>query len=176
MYTLFSILFVISVIGIFKPKLFINLFKKQKELKKIRVIFICLSVIFLAISGSLMPETVNNTKETTATIQPKTDEEKRMDVVNNLKSHEIEAEVFVQNQVEGLLKAPSTAKFNLSEREEVESATGTAYIIVFGTVDSQNSFGAMLRSSIYAKLDYTNGKGGEIVSLKIDGKEYYKKY
>ena len=169
MSTLIFILFLVSIVGIIKPKLFIKLFKKQKDLKKIRLSFVSLALILFSIGIFLIGSDVDN-----KTTQPQTDEEKRIALVNILKDREIDAESLVRLNVEDLLKAPSTAKFNLNEREEVESATGTAYIIVFGTVDSQNSFGAMLRSNIYAKLDYTNGKNGELVSLKIDDKEFVK--
>jgi hypothetical protein len=47
------------------------------------------------------------------------------------------------------LKAPSTATIKLESKESIDHKT----IYVTGFVDSQNSFGAMLRSNVYAKFD-----------------------
>lgn len=65
-----------------------------------------------------------------------------------------------EDLVSGQLKAPATAKFN-------STATGNGTWTVKGTVDSENSFGAMLRAdyqctviiegdSIKRRLDYLN--------------------
>ncbi|SDG21058.1 hypothetical protein [Microbacterium sp. 77mftsu3.1] len=45
-----------------------------------------------------------------------------------------------ENRIERLLKSPSTARFN-------SSASGSGTLKVTGTVDSENGFGAMIRSS-----------------------------
>ncbi|QPZ39683.1 hypothetical protein [Paramicrobacterium chengjingii] len=50
-----------------------------------------------------------------------------------------EAINYCEDKVRGELKAPSTAEFD-------SSATGSGTYTVTGTVDSQNSFGAMMRS------------------------------
>lgn len=50
------------------------------------------------------------------------------------------------------LKAPSSAKFN-SDIESVKQVDESTFIIN-GWVDSQNSFGAMLRNTYHCKLKY----------------------
>ena len=42
---------------------------------------------------------------------------------------------------------------------------------VNGYVDSQNSFGAMIRSQWEVQLDYRDGKGGAVKSVLFDGKK-----
>ncbi len=67
------------------------------------------------------------------------------------------------------MKAPSTAKFSnvkayeLSDQKDIWA--------VNGYVDSQNSFGAMIRSSWEVQLDYRDGKGGTVKSILLDGKK-----
>lgn len=53
---------------------------------------------------------------------------------------QFEAKTACENQVKDRLKSPSTAKFN-------SDVTGVGPFTVTGTVDSENSFGATLRSS-----------------------------
>jgi hypothetical protein len=78
--------------------------------------------------------------------------------------------VFAEENIENILKSPSTAKFvdvrayELSNQKDVWA--------VNGYVDSQNSFGAMIRSQWEVQLDYRNGKGGIVKSILFDGKEY----
>ena len=77
--------------------------------------------------------------------------------------------VFAEQVIEGILKAPSTAKFvdvrayELSNLKDVWA--------VNGYVDSQNSFGAMIRSQWEVQLDYRDGKGGTVKSVLFDGKK-----
>lgn len=59
--------------------------------------------------------------------------------------------------VKGDLKAPSTAKLNLSA-----SGNGPTYV-VSGTVDAENSFGAMLRKDVRCNVRITND--GDSVSV-----------
>ena len=67
--------------------------------------------------------------------------------------------------IENNLVAPRTAKFGPINAGKIEGET-----IVQGYVDSQNSFGANVRSNFQAKYN----KDGELKSLIIDGKEMLK--
>ena len=76
---------------------------------------------------------------------------------------------FAEYMIKDLLKAPSTAKFvdvnayELTDQKDVW--------VVTGYVDSQNSFGAMIRNSWKIQFDYRDGKGGEITNIIFDGKK-----
>jgi hypothetical protein len=58
--------------------------------------------------------------------------------------------------IKGKLKTPSVAKFNTAVgghvRPDESVIYENGYYEVIGTVDSQNSYGAMLRGSFYCKL------------------------
>lgn len=72
-----------------------------------------------------------------------------------------------QKAIKTILKAPSTAKFpNISEWRFGKQEGVT---IIQSYVDSQNSFGAMIRSEFQLKI-----QNEEIISLIIDGQEYIK--
>ncbi|MEK7650358.1 MAG: hypothetical protein AAB364_00595 [Patescibacteria group bacterium] len=85
------------------------------------------------------------------------------------KKREIESIVYAKEVIKETLKAPSTAKFvdvrsyELSNQKDVWA--------VNGYVDSQNSFGAMIRNMWEVQLDYRNGKGGTVKSILFDGKQ-----
>ena len=71
------------------------------------------------------------------------------------------------------LKAPSTAKFPSFYDNGVAAERlpdGSTYRVV-GYVDSQNSFGAMIRSQWEVQLDWSDGKGGTVKSIFFDGKK-----
>lgn len=85
-------------------------------------------------------------------------------------SHSIQARAYVEDLVSKVLVAPATAKFHLDTKAEVESANGTSTLVVFGTVDSQNGFGALLTTDFVAKLDFTGDKKGELIYLKVGDK------
>ncbi|ULJ61041.1 J domain-containing protein [Wielerella bovis] len=70
------------------------------------------------------------------------------------------AQVSCEDAVSNMLKAPTTAKFD----NWVRTPNGDGSFMVTGTVDSQNSFGAMLRSQFSCKVrDKGNGTSGTIV-------------
>lgn len=69
--------------------------------------------------------------------------------------------------IDSLLKSPSTAKY--ASITEWKFSKSENVIITQGYVDSQNSFGATLRSQF--QVTYTNGT---ITSLIFDGTEYIK--
>ncbi len=85
------------------------------------------------------------------------------------KNREIISTVFAKEVIKGILKSPSTAKFvdvmayELSNEKDVWA--------VNGYVDSQNSFGAMIRSQWEVQLDYRDGKDGTVISILFDGKK-----
>ncbi len=80
-----------------------------------------------------------------------------------------ESEVFAEDVISKLLKAPSTAKFVDVKAYELSNLPDVW--AVNGYVDSQNSFGAMIRSQWEVQLDYRDGKGGTIKSVLFDGKK-----
>lgn len=63
-----------------------------------------------------------------------------------------------EDQVKARLKAPSTAKF------DNEEATGSGTWTVTGTVDSENSFGAMLRADFQCTVIVE----GETIKTRVD--------
>jgi hypothetical protein len=69
----------------------------------------------------------------------------------------IEGWAMSQEVVRSVLKAPSIAKFGPFEESSVTPLGASKYRIV-AYVDSQNSFGAMLRSHYTVDMQYTNGK------------------
>lgn len=76
---------------------------------------------------------------------------------------------FCTKNIESLLKAPSTAKFPNINHWAFGKQKGE--IIIQSYVDSQNSFGAMLRTDFQFVIDI---KTNTITSLLFDGKEFIK--
>lgn len=76
---------------------------------------------------------------------------------------------FVSHQ----LKSPSTAKYRNyfeDDGEVIVSGSGAGPYIVRSTVDSQNSFGALIRSSFTCTVRNTGGVNWQLVNLDfIDG-------
>jgi hypothetical protein len=64
-----------------------------------------------------------------------------------------------KNSVRNHLKAPSTAKFRdyFGDQAPSISGTGDGPYTVISTVDSQNGFGAMIRSSFVCTAEYVGG-------------------
>ncbi len=77
--------------------------------------------------------------------------------------------VFAQKVIRDTLKSPSTAKF--SDVKAYELSNKKDVWAVNGYVDSQNGFGAMIRSIWEVQLDYSDGKGGIVSSILFDGKK-----
>ncbi len=69
--------------------------------------------------------------------------------------------------INSILKSPSTAKYPLSDEWKVGKENGNT--IVQGYVDSQNDFGATIRSTFQITYKYDT-----VVSLIFDGQEYIK--
>lgn len=74
---------------------------------------------------------------------------------------------FAKKGVKQLLKAPSTAKFCKNDEYRFNKENGI--VTVFGYVDAQNSFGAMIRSNFVLKYDCVAQKE---ISIEFDGKVY----
>ena len=76
-------------------------------------------------------------------------------------------QISCQKTIKEILKSPSTAKFpNITEWG---FAKEDGIITIQGYVDSQNSFGAMIRSDFQFKIRLADDM---LVSAIIDGKEY----
>ncbi len=92
------------------------------------------------------------------------------------KDESLMAYIQAQDYVKRNLKSPSSAKFPVvAPKEGVDSQNSNVYDIG-AYVDSQNSFGAMLRSQWAAQIVYKGGddadpKNWEITRLDIDGNE-----
>lgn len=65
----------------------------------------------------------------------------------------IQAKVFAETQVKTRLKSPSTAEFNWNADDNIEKVNDTTFLVT-GYVDSQNSFGAALRSNYSCTIVY----------------------
>lgn len=76
--------------------------------------------------------------------------------------------VFAEKVIKDTLKAPSTAKF--VDVKAYELTNEKDVWAINGFVDSQNSFGAVIRSQWEVQLDYRDGKGGTVKSILFDGK------
>ncbi|TCD47130.1 hypothetical protein [Chlorobium sp. N1] len=78
------------------------------------------------------------------------------------------AYVMLQDHVRGRLKAPSTAKFPwMGGTDVIVIREGQEYT-VHSYVDSQNSFGAMIRNSYTGRMRQVSEYGWQFVSLEFD--------
>lgn len=119
--------------------------------KKFIAVGICL-IAFFAFIGSFSSSSSPSTPAT-----------------NPAASREIDSMVFGEYVIKELLKSPSTAEFTKTKAYELTDQKDVW--VVNGYVDSQNGFGAMIRSSWEVQLDYRDGKAGEIKSVTLDGKK-----
>lgn len=85
------------------------------------------------------------------------------------KDREIMSLVFAKETIKKVLKSPSTAEFVDVKAYELSNLKDVW--AVNGYVDSQNSFGAMIRSQWEVQLDYREGKGGTVKSVLFDGEK-----
>ncbi len=79
--------------------------------------------------------------------------------------HSAAAWVFTQTYVENNLKSPSTAKFPWGYSDYVQR-NGTTYTIN-SYVDSQNSFGAMIRTKFSATVQETSKDNFKMISFQF---------
>lgn len=79
------------------------------------------------------------------------------------------AKVYAESFVKDRLKSPSTAKFcNRLLEMEAKNQGGTKWTVI-GWVDSQNSFGAMIRSDFCVTLEL-NEKGAKCINCVINSR------
>ena len=69
---------------------------------------------------------------------------------------EISAYVFAEKTIKPRLKAPSTAEFASFNNSEITRDRDTFYVRSY--VDSQNGFGAMVRSNFEVRVFFKDGK------------------
>jgi hypothetical protein len=69
----------------------------------------------------------------------------------------VEARIYCEDEIRDRLKAPSTAEFE-------SSYSGTDPVVVQGTVDAENSFGAMVRNSFQCSVTFS----GDTYRLRVD--------
>ena len=79
----------------------------------------------------------------------------------------IDAWVFTQYLVEEYLESPKSAKFPFGGGQNHVEETAPGIFIIRSYVDSQNSFGAMIRTKFFCKLHVKNGKF-EVLQLTFD--------
>jgi hypothetical protein len=71
---------------------------------------------------------------------------------------DIHSRGLAEEAIKDLLKAPTTAKFEEGKQLASFSENGNdSIVIVRGSVDSQNSYGAMIRTKYYVAIKYNNG-------------------
>lgn len=77
-----------------------------------------------------------------------------------------------ENYIEQVLKAPSTAEFpgQIFEADKWQVSRYKDVVTVVSYVDSQNSFGAMIRSEFAVQMAYPTG---EVLYILFDGEEIY---
>jgi hypothetical protein len=118
-----------------------------------KVALIGLGAVFVLCSGMMMfvfegiraTNEAKEAREAKMTPEEKAREEKSEKAERNGRYLKRKLTEFVQSK----LKAPSTAKINLTH----SVSSDLTKISVQGTIDSQNSFGAMIRSNIVALYD-----------------------
>ena len=76
-----------------------------------------------------------------------------------------DASMMAESFVRDHLKAPSTAKFARFSKDNV-SRKENGDFVVLGYVDSQNSFGAMIRTHYVATVRYIGDKKWQLEDLK----------
>lgn len=86
-------------------------------------------------------------------------------------SNKLKAFTMSQIYIKKILKSPSTAKFPVYDASDVVTKDKVIYEVT-SWVDSENSFGAMLRSKYFMRLKYFDGQW-DLQYLEVNGKEVY---
>jgi hypothetical protein len=121
----------------------------------ITLIIICFIIVVSSLGSNKEKATVSTTPDSeTQTINS---ERKTISIV------------FAEKTIKDILKAPSTAKF--VDVEAYELSNEKDVWAINGYVDSQNSYGAMIRNQWEVQLDYRDGKGGTVKSILFDGEK-----
>lgn len=110
----------------------------------------------------------SNTSANIATVKPKKTSSYASGISDDLK---YALAKYAEKRVTAHLKAPSTAKFPSYTKYDYSEGTDDVYIVV-GYVDSQNSYGAMIRSTWGAMIQY-DGTYSSLVTLTIDDELYF---
>jgi len=132
--------------------------KAKEWMTKHPILTVIIFVFFVIVFMNMLGGSSNENTSTPETIAQKAE-----------KDREINSIVFAESVIKKILKAPSTAKF--VDVEAYELSNEKDVWAVNGSVDSQNSFGAMIRNQWEVQLDYRDGKGGTIKSVLFDGKK-----
>jgi hypothetical protein len=85
---------------------------------------------------------------------------------------DVEALVEAEHIVSGYLKAPSTAQFPSMSDATIEDLANNGFK-VSSYVDSQNGFGAMIRSNWTVLFEYTDNDMVNIYQVIVDGEALY---
>lgn len=88
------------------------------------------------------------------------------------KDHSAMAFTMCKEFVKGSLKSPGSAKFRNEFEEDGEvtvSGYGDGPFVVRSSVDSQNGFGALLRSNFVCTVSYTGDDNWKLDDLTLDG-------
>lgn len=132
--------------------------KAKEWMTKHPVLTVIIFVLFAIVFTKMLGGSSNENTSTPETIAQKAE-----------KDREINSIVFAESVIKKILKAPSTAKFVDVEAYELLNEKGVW--AVNGSVDSQNSFGAMIRNQWEVQLDFRDGKGGSVKSILFDGEK-----
>lgn len=147
-------LFILFILGMVNPKKVLKWDKKPSRLK-VFIYWVVLTPIIFAVFGLLGVFTSDEYKEKKA-LEKVTEENKKIEKEKQkaIERNKIKAITYAQVCVEQKLKAPATAEFNLLETNVWQLNDST--FMVKGTVDAQNSFGALLRSYYECKVIFTD--------------------
>lgn len=143
-------LFIFLVLGMIKPKRVLKWDKNPNRLK-VFLYWITISFFTFAILSLIGVFTSEEFQEKKA-LEKIAEEKKKIE--RKEESKKIDAITYAQECVKQRLKAPATAEFSLLNTE-VNKINDSIYL-VRGTVDAQNTFGALLRSHYKCKLIITN--------------------
>jgi hypothetical protein len=115
--------------------------------------FVCLVLACLGVGSSTNPPTPRETKPTSAA---------------RTSDNETSAKIMSEDFVTSYLKSPSTADFPWKAESVIREGTGWR---VNSYVDSQNSFGAMIRLHYTCVVENIDGDSWKCTSLVIDGEQ-----
>ncbi len=89
----------------------------------------------------------------------------------NSERHLSEAYVVSHEFIERYLLSPGSSKYPFEAPNEVTKYSGDSIYTVESYVDSQNGFGALLRTQYSAKVKYNGSDKWQLQKLYLDGKE-----
>jgi|GEM_PF-1294966 len=130
--------------------------------KKMLVVIVVLLFLIGIFNISSSTPSTSTTSTSTPVVNTPSPEQARKD-------REIMSIVFAKETIKKILKSPSTAEFVDVKAYELSNLKDVW--AVNGYVDSQNSFGAMIRNQWEVQLDYRDGKGGTVKSILFDGEK-----